>query len=116
MSFFFDGFDEYILKNRKTVDDGYGGAVTTWEDGATVKASFDLGSAAEIRQAEAQALRTVYTASFPIDTPVRYNDYLEDVKTGAIYRVTADPRENTTPETATYQACFASAVRTELPR
>ena len=114
-NFFYDAFNDYYLKNKTTYPDGEGGYITTWEDGAVVKMSLDLGNSSEIRQAESQNLKTVFTASFPIDTPVTYDNYLEDVETGVIYRITSDPKDNKTPPTATYQACYATAVRTELP-
>jgi hypothetical protein len=116
MSYFYDAFEDFIIKNRVVQNDGYGGTVATYEDGAVIKASLDLGTSAEIRQAEAQALKTVYTATFPIDTPVRYNDIIEHAVTGAIYRITGDPLSNATPKDAKYPSCFATAVRTELPR
>ena len=82
MSFFYDAFNEYYLKNKTTLPDGMGGYYTTWENGAIIKMSLDLGGSSEIRQAQAQNLKTVFTASFPIDTPVTYDNYLEDVETG----------------------------------
>lgn len=116
MSFFYDAFNEYYLKNKTTLPDGMGGYYTTWENGAIIKMSLDLGGSSEIRQAQAQNLKTVFTASFPIDTPVTYDNYLEDVETGDIYRITSNPKDNKTPPEATFQSCYATAVRTELPR
>lgn len=116
MSYFFDAFDDFYIKNRAVLPDGSGGTRVEWTNGAVVKMSLDLGDASEIRQAEAQGLKSVFTANFPIDTPVKYDDYLENVKTGAIYRITGNPQDNKTPETARFQSCFATAVRTELPR
>lgn len=116
MSFFFDLFDDYYLKNKSTKPDGEGGYLTEWENGAVVKMKLDLGGATETRQAQAQSLKTVFTASFPIDTPVTYDSYLECVETGIVYRITSDPKDNKTPDTATFQTCYATAVRTELPK
>lgn len=116
MSYFFDAFSEYVLKERHTASDGQGGYFTEWQDGAVVQMSLDLGSSSEIRQAAAQDLKTVYTATFPIDTPVRYDDYLQSVEDGSVYRITSNPRDNKTPPTARHQLCFATAVRTELPK
>lgn len=115
MNYFFDAFNDYVIKNKIVKDDGEGGTITVWENGATVKMSLDLGSSSEIRQAEAQKLNTVFTATFPIDTPVRYDNYLEDVKTGATYRITGNPLDNQTPSEAKFQSCYSTAVRTELP-
>lgn len=116
MSYFFDAFDDFYIKNRSVSPDGEGGTITEWSDGAVIKASLDLGGSTEVRQAEAQNLKTVFTATFPIDTPVKYNDYIENVKTGKVYRITSEPKENETPPTAKYQSCFATAVRAELPQ
>lgn len=115
MSYFDDAFDSYILKQRSIVSDGQGGYYTTWLDGSIVTMALDLGGSSEIRQAAAQGLKTVFTATFPIDTPVRYDDYLESVKDGAVYRITSNPSDNKTPPVARYQRCFATAIRTELP-
>lgn len=116
MSYFDDAFDEYILKNRSVVDDGEGGFVTNWVDGATIQAALDLGSSREVREAKARDLKTVYTATFPKNTPVRYGDYIESVETGEIFRITSEPSDNQTPEMAKFQSCFATAERVEFPR
>lgn len=116
MSYFFDAFDDFYIQNRSVSPDKEGGTITEWSDGAIIKASLDLGGSTEVRQAEAQNLKTVFTATFLINTPVQYNDYIKNVKTGKIYRITSEPRENETPPTAKYQSCFATAVKAELPQ
>lgn len=115
MSYFYDAFRDYWLKAKKRKPDGQGGHITTWENELMVKMSLDLGNSTEIRQAQAQKLDTIWTAVFPENTPVQYDDYLEDVETGDIYRVTSDPKDNKTPKEAKFQSCYATAVRTELP-
>ena len=116
MSYFYDAFDEFILKNRIVSPDGQGGYIVNWEDGPTVPMSLDRGTAAEIRQAESQQLQTVFTVTFPADTPVRYGDYVQSVNGRAVYRITSEPSENKTPPEARFQTCFATAIRTELPQ
>lgn len=116
MSYFFDAFDDYYIKNRSVLPDGEGGVITQWTNGAVVKASLDLGGSTEVRQAEAQNLKTVFTATFPMNTPVKYDDYIENVKTGAVYRITGNPHDNETPPSASFQSCYATAIRTELPK
>ena len=116
MSYFYDAFDDYWLKVKTMKPDGEGGFFTTWENSIVVKMSLDLGNSSEIRQAEAQKLETVFTATFPENTPVQYNDYLENVETGAIYRITGNPTDNKTPPEARFQSWYATAVRTELPK
>ena len=112
---FWESFDDFVLVEKKTIDDGAGGYITEWTDGVKIKALLTLGNAQEIRQAEAQNLKTVFTATFPINTPVKYDDYLENVDTKEIYRITGNPKDNKTPPTATFRTCFATAIRTELP-
>ena len=115
MSYFYDGFEDYYILNKSVVPDGEGSTITEWNRGAVIKASLDLGGSSEIRQAQAQNLKTVFTATFPIDTPVQYDTYLESKESGDVYRVTSNPQDNKTPPDATFQSCFATAVRTELP-
>ncbi len=116
MSYFYDAFDDYVIINKAIIDDGEGGYITTWADGATIKAALDLGSANEQRQAEAQSLKKVFTATFPRRTPIRYGDYMRNARTGEIYRITSDVEDNVTPPMARNQSCFATAERTELPQ
>lgn len=116
MSYFFDAFDDFYIKERKMIPDSQGGFDFAWGNGPVVKMSLDLGNQSEIRQAESQGLKVVYSATFPIDTPVRYDNYLENVNTGAIYRITGNPMENKTPPDARFQSCFATAEKTELPK
>lgn len=116
MSFFYDAFNDFYIKNRSVISDGEGGTVTVWQNGAVVKMALDLGNAEERRIADASKLQTVFTATFPINTPVKYDDYLESVDTGVIYRITSDPKDNKTPPEASHQCCYANAIRTELPK
>lgn len=114
--FFFDSFDDYYLLNKTKYPDGLGGYYTEWTEGEIVKMRLDLGNSAEVRQAMAQGLKTIFTASFPANTPVEYNDYLRNAETGGVFRVTSNPKDNMTPPTAKYPSCFATAERTELPK
>ena len=92
MSFFYDAFKDFTIKNRSVVSDGEGGYITTWTDGAVVKMSLTLGSAQEAREALSQRLNATFTAALPIDTPVKRDDYLQSVDTGDIYRRTTERR------------------------
>lgn len=116
MSYFYDAFDDYIVINRLVLDDNEGGVFIDWQDGARIKMALDLGGSSEIRQAAAQNLKTVYTATLPQNTPVRYDTYLRAVKDGRIFRITSNPMENKTPAMATFPCVIATAERTELPR
>ena len=115
MSYFYDAFDEYVIMNRAVEDDGEGGTITQWKEGAKIKMALDLGRSSEVRAAMAQGLKTVFTATFPKDTPVKYGDYVKAVDGGEVYRITSAPSDNGTPPGATYQSLYATAIREELP-
>lgn len=115
MSFFYDAFKDFIIKNRSVVSDGEGGYITTWADGAVVKMSLTLGSAQEAREALSQRLNATFTVALPIDTPVKRDDYLQSADTGYIYRIATNPQDNSTPPEAVYQCLYCTAERTELP-
>lgn len=116
MSYFNDAFDDYWIKNRTVENDNEGGYVVNWSNGARVKMSLDIGSASETRRAQSEGLKTVFTAVFPKNTPVRYDNYLEHVETGEVFRITSNPLDNQTPEHARFPSCYATAIRTELPK
>ena len=115
MSYFYDAFDEYVIMNRSVEDDGEGGTITQWKEGATVKIAFDLGGSSEVRTAQAQGLKVVFTATFPKDTPVKYGDYVKAVDGGEVYRIPSAPSGNGTPPGATFPSLYATAIREELP-
>lgn len=114
--FFFDSFDEFWLLYPNKYPDGLGGHTVEWVELEKVKMRLDLGSAKETREAMAMSLKTVFTASFPANTPVISDSYLKNVETGEIFRIIGNPQDNLTAPIAKYPSGYANAERTTLPR
>lgn len=88
----------FIDKTRR--DDGYGGVVTVWVDGAQIRAVAVLDSSMEARRAEQEGVTSLYTITTSKDVMLAYGDVLRRESDGHLFRVTSNGQEKRTPPSA----------------
>lgn len=109
-------FKRFKIKHRTTVNDPYGGYISSWTDGAEIDVSFIIGDSDEIIVSNIQSLKQTTTAYFRIDAPVSYNDYIQSVSdSNVVYRIIDDPNSTIPPKTSNLPYKYATVQRTELP-
>ena len=109
MSLLTDSFEECVMIDKTTVNDGYGGFTTTWVDGATFVAAIVLDLSTQARIAEKDGVSNLYTVTTPRSITLEYHNVFRRVSDGKIFRVTADGNDKHTPSSATLDMRVVSA-------
>ena len=115
MSLLDAAYEEFVMLDKSTVADGYGGFYATWTQGATFKAAATYDSSIEARTAAVQGVTSLYTITTPKTVVLEYHDVIQRVSDGKIFRVTSDSRDKKTPPTAGLDMRQVTAERWELP-
>lgn len=116
MSLLDEAMETYIILNKSQVDDGYGGVVTTWTEGARIKCAEQFNNSIEAKVADAQGVSSVYTLTTQKDINLQYHDVLRRVRDGKIFRITSDGDDLYTPDSAGLNMRNVSAEEFVLPQ
>lgn len=100
MSLLSEAMESCILLDKSTSDDGYGGFIRTWTDGASFEAAITFDTSIEARVAEAQGVHSLYTVTTPRNAVLQYHDYFRRERDGKLFRVTSDGDDKYTPASA----------------
>lgn len=110
----FDAYGEHVILNRNMVDDGEGGVVTVWQEGAHFYAAVMLDNSVEMRTAQAQGVQGNYTVT--TEKPIRlpWHTVFRRLSDGQVFRVTSRD-DVAAPRTSTIQTRIVTAEEWELP-
>ncbi len=100
MSLLEEAYEEYTLLNKIRTDDGYGGYITSWADGATIMGAMVFNNSIEAKKAEAMGVTSVYTLTTKKTVVLEYHDVLRRKSDSKIFRVTSDGDDKYTPRSA----------------
>lgn len=100
MSLLTDMMEEFVMKDKLTEPDGYGGYISRWVNGAPIKAAAVFSTSMESRVAEKQGVTALYTITTEKNVNLQYHDVLMRVSDSKIFRVTSDGDDNKTPKNA----------------
>lgn len=100
MSLLTDQMEEYVILNRTTHNDGYGGVVTTWSDGATIQAAIDVPDSEMATIADKLTERKNCHLITEKAILLQINDYLRRKSDGLHFHILEDSRDNKTPASA----------------
>ena len=76
MSLLSEAYEAFIIMDRRTVPDGYGGVETTWTEGAEIQAAATYNSSVEALTAQAAGATALYT----ITTSPVHGDHDQDAE------------------------------------
>lgn len=91
-----------VMMEKRTVSDGEGGFVTTWEEGAEFLAAIVRNMSSTIRIAEQEGFTNVYTVTTSTNAHLDFHDVFKRVSDGQVFRVTSDGSDVRTPEVASF--------------
>lgn len=114
MSLLNEAMTECIMMHKTTVDDGYGGEITTWRDGAHFNAAITFDTSIEARTAYAQGVTSVYTVTTRKNKVLEYHEVFRRLDDGKIFRVTSDGDDKFTPASAGLNMRQAAAEEFEV--
>lgn len=101
MSLLTDAMESCTMLDKITSDDGYGGMVQTYVDGASFMAAIVFDMSIEARVADKQGVTSRYTVTTPRGFTLEYHDVFRRNKDNKVFRVTSDGDDKYTPKNAT---------------
>lgn len=117
MSLLEEAFEDFVIVNKSMVDDGYGGVVTEWTEGATIRGAMVYNNSNEQRIAQALGSTADYTFTVKKDLLFDYHDVLKRVSDGQLFRLTNNADDFHTPASASLNMRQYNAEQlTALPR
>lgn len=110
-----DYYERFNVVEKRTVQDGEGGFDIIYVEGAPFMAGINTDSSTEMKIAEQQGLKTVYTINVDKDIPISYADLIVRQKDKSYFRITSNPADMETPKRANIKFKMMNAERVELP-
>ena len=115
MSLLDEAMETCVFINKAKVDDGYGGLITQWTDGASFEAAIVFDNSMEARMAEQQGVKSLYTITTRRGLILEYHEVIKRLRDGKIFRITSDGDDKYTPRSATLDMRQVTAEEWSLP-
>ena len=115
MSLLDAAMEAFVMMDRTTVPDGYGGYYSTWTDGAEFQAAATYDTSIQARVAAVQGVKSVYTVTTNKSVELDYHDVIKRKSDDKILRVTSDSKDKQTPPTAMLNMRQVTAEEWSLP-
>lgn len=100
MSLLDEAMEKCTYLDKTTAPDGYGGVITTWQDGAEFDAAIVFDTSMEARVADKQGVTSLYTVTTRKNVVLEYHDVFKRTSDNKIFRVTSDGDDKHTPASA----------------
>lgn len=110
-----DFMDTFTLIDEVTSDDGYGGVITEYRDGASITAAITFDTSMQARIAQKSGVSSLYTLTTKKNVVLRYHQILRRESDKKILRVTSDGDDKFTPNSATLDMRQVTAEEWSLP-
>lgn len=101
MSLLDAAFEDFVMLDKRTAPDGFGGMLVRYVEGATISAAAVLVASPEAVIAQALTNKESFTITTRKNVNLQFHDILRRKSDGKIFRVTSDGDDLKTPDTAT---------------
>lgn len=115
MSLLSEAMEAFVMIDKITGPDGYGGIETSWTDGAPFTATAVFDTSIEARIADQQGVTSMYTITTEKNVNLQYHDVVRRVSDNKIFRITSDGDDKKTPNSANLNMRQVTAEEWELP-
>ena len=100
MSLLDNAFESFTVINKSIVNDGYGGTITTWTDGATIQGAIVFDSSTQMKIAHAMGSTSSYTLTVKKSVELDYHTVIRRESDKKIFRLTSNSDDKKTPNGA----------------
>lgn len=100
MSLLEESFEPFVMMDKTSEPDGYGGKITVWKEGAEIQATAAFDTSIQARIGGLQGLTEVYAIYTTRHVTLEWHDVVKRVSDGKIFRVTSDGDDKKTPRSA----------------
>ena len=115
MSLLTDAFEDFVVMDKQTVPDGYGGTKPAWVEGVTISGAMAINSSNQAKIAESMGAIGAYTLTVRKNVLLDFHDVLKRVRDSKYFRLVNDSDDMKTPATATLNMRQYSAEEYTLP-
>lgn len=110
-----DYYEQFVFIEKRSESDGMGGFEVAYVEGATFMAGINIDNSTEMKIAEQQGLKTVYSINTDKNVPLQYQDIVLRKKDNTYFRITSNPNDLETPTRANISFKLMSAEKIDLP-
>lgn len=107
--------EKCVILNRIKDNDGYGGYVVEWVEGAQFDAAIVLDTSIEARIAEKQGVTNLYTVTTGKELTLEFHEVFKRLNDNKIFRVTSDGDDKKTPASSKLNMRQVNAEEWSLP-
>lgn len=100
-----DFFEPLVLISKELKPDGMGGFSSSFEEIKEFHGAITTNSSNEMKIAEQNGLKTVYTLSTCKENGLNYNSIIKRKGDGKLFRVTSDYKDSCTPDISKLNFC-----------
>lgn len=115
MSLLDNAMEKFVIVDKTTQADGYGGTNIVWKDGAPIDAACVLNATGEQNIAAALGATSNYIVTTRKNVTLMYHDVIKRKSDGKIFRVTSDGTDQKTPSGASLNMRNVTAEEWRLP-
>lgn len=101
MSLIDEYMENFVIIDKGTAEDGYGGVETRYTDGATIQAALSFDNSGEAKIAQALNATVNYTITVKKNIDLDFHTILRRETNGQYYIVVNNGDDNKTPASAT---------------
>lgn len=114
MSLLSEAYEDFTVLNKAVVDDGYGGVITQYTDGAVIQGAIVLDNSAEQTIAQALGTSQSYTLTVRKDIELDYHTVIRRKSDNAVFRLTSNTDDKKTPQSASLNMRQYTAERWQI--
>lgn len=114
MSLLDASYEPFVMIDKTTGPDGYGGLAPAWKEGAEFNAAATFDTSVQARVGAVQGVTSLYTITTSRAVNLQYHDVCKRLSDGKIFRVTSDGDDKKTPPMAGLDMRQVTAEEWEL--
>lgn len=103
-----------VIMNKLKQPDGEGGFNVEWQEGAVIDVAIVHYNDIQTRIGEREGLTSSYTLTTRSDVKLEFHDVIKRLEDDAVFRVTSNAGDNTSPASSTLNIAQVSAERWQL--